>query len=216
MYYMSWVLDSIVAEARKANLDVTDLKGDECTRENLSRVLGEKKASLYIHGAHGACNALSTQEMKIIICSPRKGFCSSEDTSSDASIGCESPNQEWFKGVVCYNLACLSGRWLGVDKVDSGALAVLAYDDSLYLLSGEEADYYWTEEVFRDAFIAGAKALIWGKTTAEAREAIEAEYNAKIEWVRHNHPECPDVITYLRADRDRLVLLGSEEVRIRE
>lgn len=216
MHYMSWILDSVVEEIRKEGLDVTDLRGDECNRDNLKRVLEDGKPILYIHGAHGACNALSTQDMKIIICSPKKGFCESEDISWDASIGCESPNQEWFKGMICYNIACLSGRWLAPDKVDQGAVAVLAYNDSLGMNIGTNPDAYWIEEVFREAFSSGIKALLAGKKSGEAKVEMEKEYGRMISEVRQDHPrEAFYIVPILVEDRDRLVLVGSEEAKVK-
>jgi hypothetical protein len=229
MAYMAWIIQSIVDYAKGKMDVVVDLYKDDINRDTLKSTLDSTDAIFYCHGSHGACNAVAgspytkdsqgLEHPSTVICSPRRGFCGSDNPIvGDTSVDCvPSPNQDWFVNRVVYLNTCSAGRWLAEDMVNAGAKAAIGYSDLLYFAIGRNPDEYWVEEVFKNCYVSGAFRLIDGGTVGEAVEVLKDTYNYYItKWLPENHPDMANTLNGVLAfNRDHIVLYGDPTARIR-
>jgi len=133
----------------------------------------------------------------------------------DAVIGSEIgqnvidlANTVWFNNKIVFISACLTGKQLAPALIDSGARAVLAFDDELVMRV--MPDTYEPLEGFKEC-ITAPKIIYDGATVKQCYDKAIEEYNKWIDYWDEKDPATADV---LRHDRDCFKLYGNGESRI--
>lgn len=136
---------------------------------------------------------------------------SAQDESVVWKVGEYDPAQ--VKGKIVKLLACESGRTLGPDLVNNGALAFLGYDDDyLWLLDESRWMIPWSDPVAAPNLMpvmAGLNALLDGAKASEALAVEKAGYLKNAEDADFEMQR--DLLLW---DNDHAVLFGDENARI--
>jgi len=197
MRYGSYWLSLLVDEARRLGWDVTDLYGDEATREKIEETL-ETVDPLFFHAVgHGDVNVYTAQRKEVVF------------------VACE--NDDLLAGRVTYLLSCKTGAVLGPSIVNKGGTAYLGYRDVFGWIVKEPHDPATDEyaRAFMELTNTIASALLRGRTAREAYDAGIATADRWIDyWSRSDDPNAPEIIKWLAHDRDVLVLYGAGGVRV--
>ena len=164
---------------------VTDLGGNDATRENVESKINEVKPNLIIHYDHGSTFTLWGQEADSL-----------EPAIDSANVG-------RLANRITSTVSCSSAGGLGPLAITNGATSYLGYDEHHVFVSGYQ-------DKFGEASNAANYALLECKTVEEAYQAGIAAYNDLYNdlmstgdffaagWVLH--------------DRDCFVMLGSSDV----
>lgn len=215
MEYMHFFLVRSVEYARARGLSVADFDS-MCTRDQLKADFDARNPILFVHGAHGAENVLTSDDapglegkMIYLLCSPGKRSC-------------PSPNHEWLSGRVTYTLSCLSASQLGPASVEANAKAYIGWKTPLYVMivRSELPDIVSWDEANWDACMAGIFTLLDGGTTEEARTASYERFNYWYDYYGDPAHEDPYGIWQttrwvLLTDRDGMVLHGAGDAVVR-
>jgi len=240
MDYMYWIIQEDIDYAKK-KYSVKSLEVSNCTRENIQNYIAQYKPTAYLHGSHMGCNVVGTYPVRVEwdVEKPYPGICSQRPTpdyccdptvpcwwTGDVAIDCDCnpepqiqdisvcQNQQIFSGEIVYLIGCASGRWLGPAMVASGAKAVIAYDNLLFMGLGRSPEEWWIEELYKNSYNAGWKALIDGKTAGQAVAAIKAEYQKSIDYVVREKNSNDQALYGLTQDIERIVCVGDQNATL--
>jgi len=220
MEYMHFFLQKAVDWAEGRGLDVCDFDG-KCTRDVLKSDLDTRNPAFLVHGAHGAANAVTSDDapgldgaMLILLCCPPK-------PGIPRQIPCPTPNHDWLAGRVTYSLSCLSARVLGEEAVRAGAKAYMGWWKLLWVVvvRSELPGIASWDEACWDAAMAGILTLLNGGAVGEAHQSTYERFNHWLDYYldpAHRDPYGIWLITckVLLMDRDAWTFHGDSNARV--
>lgn len=207
MDYLMWIGDEVVFHGIEKGLCVHDLKEDDAVRSKVEDALTKYDPIFFFHASHGGFNLLTEQNESIMIC------CPPDPPSPPYTDVCPNPNPDVLSDRVVYTLSCLSAGQLGPAAIKAGGISYIGYKHLLgiIIIQGSEFD-----EIFKDIWGGGAKALINGKTTGEAYNWLKRRYNMWINYweMKPTSYEKTIILSVLQDDLERLTLLGKKDAKI--
>jgi len=220
MEYMHFFLQKARDWAEGRGLNVRDFDS-WCTRDALKADLDTRNPAFLLHGAHGAANAVTSDDepglagdMLILLCCPPKPGVTHQ-------VSCPQPNHDWLAGRVIYSLSCLSAKVLGEEAWKAGARAYMGWWKLLWVMvvRSELPGIASWDEACWDACMAGILTLLNGGTVGEAHQATYERFNYWIGYYTdpaHQDPYNLWLATCfcLVSDRDAWTFHGDSDARV--
>ena len=163
------------------NIGVTDLGGNDASREKVTTNISEKDPEFVCHYDHGGTYTLWGQE----------------DNALEAAI--DTNNVDLLKGRVVSTVSCLSAGGLGPAAISACAKAYLGYDELHWV-------HLWYIDEFTEAANEANYALLEGDTFGVAYKRGYNKYTEK--WQDLVALGADYAASLMLHDRDHLVRLG--------
>jgi len=204
--------ENVILSVRPVHDLTTEVLADKLAKKAIDLA----KARLYtVYDLYNFHANRPEYEVKVPIRDPKLLFCFSHGVE-DGLIGDDGltpyldiHNNFTTIGRICYFCACHTGKKLAPASVEAGALACLAWDDTLTITI--DARTREPLEGFRQVLVEKPCLLYEGYTVQATHAETIKEYEKWIEYWDERDPHVADV---LRHDRDHFKLYGTGESRI--
>ena len=198
--YLYYWAGLIIAEAKKRNLEVFDLKD---TKANASDFIGrvkKKKPNLFFLNGHGSYTTVTGQDGDILV-------------SSDK-------NPEILSGAIIYALSCKSAQVLGAKAIASGAKTYLGYKEDFVFVYEDRNTTRPLQDKTAAQFLGPSNQLIFslikGNSTKDAYKKSQRDFKRNIQKLSVSSVPQQDKrsVPLLYWDMEHLVCLGNHNAKI--
>jgi len=199
-YLSVYIKRKIKSEAEKSGFKIIDLHNERATKKILESVLKSLNPLLILFNGHGNDESIFGYRGNVLVQCER-----------NVSILC---------GRIVYALTCSSANVLGDKAVNQhGTLAFIGYKEPFIALNDDYSVSRPLDDEIAKPFIESAmkvsESLVKGNTTGESLKKSKDMYNLWIAYYRvHSEiADASDILQYLIADRDALIMIGDTDVR---
>ena len=197
--YGSCVMREIIEQNRKPNFVIRRLDGSDANPSNIDSAISEVDPIFFFGVGHGNVDIWTCECM-----TPYMTSC--------------SDRARRMAGRVVHLNSCLTGRGLGPDLINKGALAYFGSRSEFWLYIGSPP---CSDRAAKAVFLCEYQvevSLLQGKTTGEAQEDRLRRYDEEIKyWTEgegRNHPHASLIVRLLEIDKSIAVMYGRKDVRI--
>jgi len=182
------ITPQLLTYLRSRFYNAIDLYKDKAYKENLLYACIQYIPSMFFGFSHGTEVSLLAQ---------------------DGTPALDLGTTVWMNNKIVYLYACKCGKELAQALVDSGAKAVLAYDDLLYIVIYEDGRI---ADGFPQTCLLPAQMLAEGYSVKQAYEKTKEEYD---KWISVLEEQGDTLAAdLLRWNRDHFVLKGTGESKL--
>ncbi len=195
-YLDSWSVGIIEAAKKQKDTLVLELRKQDVSKENLTKLIDEHKPKLVLFHGHGGEAHIQGFEYNIL-------------------IKC-GDNEHLLKDKIIHSLACDSGKKLGPDCIRIGTMAYLGYKEEfkfahLNKTGQQEQSQDVIAELFLNPAFETVRALITGRTAEQAHSQSQKMYLQNLSKVLTNQsPQALNIAALIYHDLTHQVCLGDK------
>jgi len=198
--YLYYWAGLIIAEAKKRNFEIFDLKDAKATAGDFAGRVKKKKPDLIFLNGHGSYTAVAGQDGDILVSSGK--------------------NPEILSGAIVYALSCKSAQVLGAKAISSGAKAYLGYKEDFIFVYDEQKITRPLQDKTAAQFLGPSNqlmfSLIKGNSAKDAYKKSQRDFKRNIQKLSTSSAPQQDkrYIPLLYWDMENQVCLGNQEAKI--